>query len=122
MSEPIISLLKLAAYLGTAAIIILGAVKIVTEAIVKKDSGETKKSCGEKFTDHSGKIKVLEAEADTRKERIIKLEINYKHILDEIATIKCDIKEMKTAAQKNAIMTTEIHRWMLERKNERKRK
>ena len=89
---------------------------------MKKESTEPKKPCGEKFSDHSGKIKVLETEADARKERIIKLEINYRHILDEIATIKCDIKDMKTAAEKNAIMTEKIYAWMAERKQGGKRK
>ena len=99
----------------TVAILFIGA-------WMKKESTEPKKPCGEKFFDHSGKIKVLEAEADTRKERIIKLEINYKHILDEIATIKCDIKDMKTAAEKNAAMTAQIYAWMSERKQGGKRK
>ena len=123
MSEPnVIFLLKYAGALCTIGVIVIVAIKTVTEAIVKKDSVEMKKPCGEKFSDHSGKIKVLEAEADTRKERIIKLEINYKHILDEIATIKCDIKDMKTAAEKNAAMTAQIYAWMSERKQGGKRK
>ena len=122
MSEPIVSLLKFAGALCTIGIVIIVAVKTVTEAIVKKDSVEIKKNCGDKFTDHSGRIKTLEDETAAKEKRVMKIEFNLGHILEEISTIKCDIKEMKTAAQKNAIMTTEIHRWMLERKNERKRK
>ena len=89
---------------------------------MKKESTEPKKNCGDKFTDHSGKIKILEAETDAREKRVMKLEFNYGHILDEIATIKCDIKEMKTAAEKNAAMTTQIYAWMAERKSNGKRK
>ena len=122
MSEPIVSLLKFAGALCTIGIVIIVAVKTVTEAIVKKDSVEIKKNCGDKFTDHSGKIIAMKIEADTRKERIMKLEINYGHILDEIATIKCDIKDMKTAAEKNAAMTAQIYAWMSERKQGGKRK
>ena len=101
---------------------ILGAVKIVTEAIVKKDSGETKKSCGEKFTDHSGKIVAMKIEADAREKRVMKLEFNYDHILEEIKSIKYDIREMKTAAEKNVIMTEKIYAWIDKRKTNGKRK
>ena len=89
---------------------------------MKKDSGETKKSCGEKFTDHSGKIIAMKLEADAREKRVMKLEFNYDHILEEIKTIKGDIKDMKDAAVKNTAMTAQIYAWMDKRKTNGKRK
>jgi len=99
----------------TVAILFIGA-------WMKKESTEPKKNCGEKFTDHSGKIKVLEDGTAAREKRVMKIEFNLGHILEEISTIKCDIKEMKTAAEKNAIMTEKIYAWMAERKQGGKRK
>ena len=92
---------------------ILGAVKIVTEAILKKESAEIKKPCGDRFMDHSGKIKILEDEAAIRNNRLIKLEINYGHILEKITRIEIVI-------DKNAEMTRQIYAWMDKRKSKRK--
>ena len=99
----------------TVAILFIGA-------WMKKESTEPKKNCVEKFSDHSGKIIAMKIETDAREKRVMKLEFNYGHILDEIATIKCDIKDMKTAAEKNAAMTAQIYAWMSERKQGGKRK
>ena len=101
---------------------ILGAVKIVTEAILKKESAEIKKPCGDRFTDHSGKIKIVEKDVQESKDRIFAIELDYKHILTEINTIKGDIKEMKIATDKNGEMTRQIYTWMSDRKRGGKRK
>ena len=89
---------------------------------MKKESTEPKKNCGEKFTDHSGKIVAMKIEADAREKLVMKLEFNYDHILEEIKTIKCDIKDMKDAAVKNTAMTAQIYAWMDKRKTNGKRK
>ena len=88
---------------------------------MKKESTDPKKNCGDKFKDNSDKIAMIEREGIARKERIRELEINYGHILTKIGSIEGDIKEMKTAAVKNAAMTTQIYAWMAERKQGGKR-
>ena len=89
---------------------------------MKKDSGKIKKNCGDKFTDHSDKIRIMKEDTQESKNRIFAIELNYGHILEEITTIKGDVKEIKTAADKNALMTAKIYDWMAERKQGGKRK
>ena len=99
----------------TVAILFIGA-------WIKKESTEPKKNCVEKFSDHSGKIIAMKIETDAREKRVMKLEFNYEHILEEIKTIKSDIKEMRTASEKNVIMTEKIYAWMDKHKTNGKRK
>lgn len=82
---------------------------------MKKESDKTKPPCSEKFTDHSGKIKILEDGCALRKDRILKLEFHYQHILEKIAIIESNVKEMKVAADKNNEMTRQIYVWMEKR-------
>jgi hypothetical protein len=116
MSNQIESLIKLVAYLFTFATVVIVGIKIVTENIMKKDSAEIRKPCAKRLDDHSGRIAALDKDAVGRKDRILKLEFNYEHILDEIKTIKGDVRELKTAADKNAEMTRMIWEHMAKRK------
>jgi len=101
---------------------ILGAVKIVTEAILKKDSTEVKRPCHEKFKENSDNIATIEREAAARKDRILKLEMNYGYILEKIAIIETEIKGLNETSIKNAEMTRQIYAWIDKRKTNGKRK
>ncbi|MBU2527712.1 MAG: hypothetical protein KKC03_14035 [Bacteroidetes bacterium] len=97
-------------YACTGLLAILGSVKIVTGAIMKKESAEIKKPCGEKFIDHIDKIRIVKQEMQESKDRIFELEINYGHILEKITKIEIIV-------DRNAEQTAQIYNWMAERKS-----
>lgn len=82
---------------------------------MKKESTEIKKPCGDKFTDHSDKIRIVKQEMQESKDRIFELEINYGHILEKITKIEIIV-------DRNAEQTAQIYNWMAERKSGGKRK
>jgi hypothetical protein len=101
-------------------ITILAAVSIIVGAIMKKDSGEIKKPCAEKFaavkeeqTDKFEKIErclsEIEGGAKARNDRILILETRFTEIISRMTRVE-------TAVDKNAEMTRMIYEHMAKRK------
>jgi hypothetical protein len=99
---------------------ILAAVSIIVGAIMKKDSGEIKKPCAEKFaavkeeqTDKFEKIErclsEIEGGAKARNDRILILETRFTEIISRMTRVE-------TAVDKNAEMTRMIYEHMAKRK------
>ena len=107
---------RLLAYLGGAIVAFLGAVGIITGAIVRKNSNEIKDSCSKKFEEIKGAVSKFEVGAQSRSERTLVLETKYAEILSRLT-------RLETIMDKNAVQTEWIYAYMSEQKKiEKKRR
>jgi hypothetical protein len=91
---------------------ILGAIAIITGAIVKKNSNEIKASCATKFDNFHKELKEIDGGARDRSTRIAVLESRYAEILSRITRIELAQDENTKSNAKNAEMTAKIYAYM----------
>lgn len=96
-------------FICAGVVTILGAISIITGAIVKKNSEEIKKSCTNEFDGLKVELKEFGIGAKERNDRVLTLEVKFAEIILRLT-------RLEGIMDKNTEMTSMVYAYMQKRK------